>query len=211
MRVSADRPPRGARVRYNPDCRRRAAGSKFLLWGQVRTYAMRQTGSGVLDGSRFMLGRVSNPPWRNKTRTRPSGGSGAITSTLDRIRAYIARTILRGGRTTQRISRERFLRKQGGFETRPYRSDWVWPAAVRYFYGIVAWPRVASSQRAASRQWSDGAREADRDAASASDSAAPAPAHRGARGASGGFFIVIIDSCSRLGNVWRRKKKGRVA
>ena len=131
MRVSADRPPRGARVRYNPDCRRRAAGSKFLLWGQVRTYAMRQTGSGVLDGSRFMLGRVSNPPWRNKTRTRPSGGSGAITSTLFATRkrwiafAPTSPTILRGGRMTQRISRERFLRKRGGFETRPYRSDCV--------------------------------------------------------------------------------------
>jgi hypothetical protein len=37
---------------------------------------------------------------------------------LDRIRAYIA-NILRGGRKTQRTSRERFLPKQGGFETRP--------------------------------------------------------------------------------------------
>src|ERR1700731_4471807 len=33
-----------------------------------------------------------------------------------------SRTILRGGRMTQRTSRERFLPKQGGFKTRPYKS-----------------------------------------------------------------------------------------
>jgi hypothetical protein len=36
--------------------------------------------------------------------------------------ALTSRTILRGGRMTQRTSRERFLPKQGGFETRPYKS-----------------------------------------------------------------------------------------
>src|SRR6202011_1091062 len=36
--------------------------------------------------------------------------------------ALTSRTILRGGRMTQRTSRERFLPKQGGFKTRPYKS-----------------------------------------------------------------------------------------
>jgi hypothetical protein len=55
-------------------------------------------------------------------------GGVAITSTLFATRrrwiafAFTSRTILRGGRMTQRTSRERFLPKQGGFETRPYKS-----------------------------------------------------------------------------------------
>jgi hypothetical protein len=36
--------------------------------------------------------------------------------------ALTSRTILRGGRMTQRTSRERFLPKQGWFETHPYKS-----------------------------------------------------------------------------------------
>src|ERR1700720_4671779 len=36
--------------------------------------------------------------------------------------ALTSRTMLRGGRMTQRTSRERFLPKQGGFKTRPYKS-----------------------------------------------------------------------------------------
>src|SRR5437764_1387625 len=53
-------------------------------------------------------------------------GSAAITSTSFATRkrsiafALTSRIILRGGRTTQRTSRERYLPKQGGFETRPY-------------------------------------------------------------------------------------------
>jgi hypothetical protein len=65
-------------------------------------------------------------PWG--CRRGPSGGSGATTSTLFATRkrwiafAIILRTILRGGRMTQRTSRVRFLLRQGGFETRPYKS-----------------------------------------------------------------------------------------
>jgi hypothetical protein len=71
-------------------------------------------------------GRVSNPRWRN--RRGPSGGSVAIASTLFAARrrwiafALTSRTILRGGQMTQRTSRERSLSRQGGFETRPYKS-----------------------------------------------------------------------------------------
>src|ERR1700722_4173967 len=36
--------------------------------------------------------------------------------------ALTSRTILRGGRMTPRTSRKRFLPKQGGFKTRPYKS-----------------------------------------------------------------------------------------
>jgi len=54
-----------------------------------------------------------------------SCGSAAITSTSFATRkrwiafALTSRIILRGGRMTQRISRERCVPKEGGFETRP--------------------------------------------------------------------------------------------
>jgi hypothetical protein len=41
---------------------------------------------------------------------------------LDRIRVYIANNPARWADDPERTSRERFLPKQGGFETRPYKS-----------------------------------------------------------------------------------------
>ena len=66
------------------------------------------------------------------------------------------RTILRGGRTTQRTSRERFLLWQGGFETRPYKSHdlcaasrkWVlWTPAVFRLWSILPVNSTAAEAR----------------------------------------------------------------
>src|SRR6516165_1581091 len=47
---------------------------------------------------------------------------GYVGAGFKPARALRSRTIRRGGRMTQRTSREHLLRKQGGFESRPYES-----------------------------------------------------------------------------------------
>src|SRR6516165_9681990 len=55
---------------------------------------------------------------RGGFQTRP----GATDADHEGAHPLTSQTIPRGGRMTRRTSRERFLPKQGGFETRPYKS-----------------------------------------------------------------------------------------
>jgi hypothetical protein len=89
------------------------SGGQAFGWteyGYERPYAKQQTGPNVVDGSRFMQGRVSNPPWRNRrTPIRWQRGHYEHVirneKALDRIRAYIANNPARWADDPENISR----------------------------------------------------------------------------------------------------------